>query len=72
MTHNVRSRKLVVGDDSRKHMSTWKGVNHYWETLTTLAKDLTCGHRMTHSVGSKKQVVGDASKKHLSTWKRNH
>jgi len=54
MTHNVRSRKLVVGDDSRKHMSTWKGVNHYWETLTTLAKDLTCGDRMTHSVGSRK------------------
>jgi hypothetical protein len=43
MTHSVGSRKQVVGDASRKHMSTWKGVNHSWEALLTLAKDLTCG-----------------------------
>jgi hypothetical protein len=47
MIHSAESREQVVGDASRKHLSTWKRVNHYWETQTTIAKDLTRGDAMT-------------------------
>ncbi len=47
MTHSVGSRKLVAGDASTKHMSTWQELNHYWETLTKLTKDFTYANGMT-------------------------
>jgi len=47
MTHSARSRKLVAGDASTKHISTWKELNHYYEALTKLTRDFTYANGMT-------------------------
>jgi len=47
MTHSVGSSKLVIGDASTTHMSTWQELNHYWEALIKLKKDFTYANGMT-------------------------